>query len=283
MQDLYPGGLEEVELYAAVEPGESTDLFTRSGQGGRIALLQLKGVSPERHFLRKTLLRIYWDNEYQAAVNCPLGDFFGTSFGENLYCALPMGVTEQGGYCLFPMPFEEGARIEIVNQGGRTVTVRGRLALGPLPGPSNPRLVGRLRVGCDRRRPVAVDRGEDPARPEDACDLRQGALRLHPVERLGDGRHVRAVVFKSRLGALAPPVGDLGRLGARLGAPAHRVAGLDPDDSPGAAGPDPRGQARAAAQVDHEGGARPGGVPRDEVHDRGRRPRILPTLVPDTL
>ncbi len=54
------------------------------------------------------LLKIYWDQGGRAAVDCPLGDFFGSSFGETRYRALPMGRTEAGGYCLFPMPFRTG-------------------------------------------------------------------------------------------------------------------------------------------------------------------------------
>jgi hypothetical protein len=149
---LYPGDLENITLESTARPGEPAKIFTREGPG-RIALLMLKTSSRERHFLRKSLLKIYWDGSGIPAVCCPLGDFFGTSFGKNLYRALPMGMTAEGGYCLFPMPFEEGARIEIVNQGEGPLKVTGRLVLGPLPD-QGPWL--RFHAGWRRENPCAT-------------------------------------------------------------------------------------------------------------------------------
>ncbi|MFH2000779.1 MAG: glycoside hydrolase family 172 protein, partial [Planctomycetota bacterium] len=130
---LYPPeSLETVSLNATAEPDKPMDLFTRQGPG-RIVLLVLDGSSLNPHFLRTVLLKIYFDDAVQPAVDCPLGDFFGTAFGKNLYRALPMGMTEEGGYCLFPMPFDKGVRIELIQQGKHTVEIKGRVVLAPLP------------------------------------------------------------------------------------------------------------------------------------------------------
>jgi len=46
--------------------------------------------------LRKLVLRINWDGQKEPAVWCPLGDFFGTAPGANLYRSLLTGISEEG-------------------------------------------------------------------------------------------------------------------------------------------------------------------------------------------
>lgn len=67
--------------------------------------------------LRQLVLKITWDGDSEPAVWCPLGDFFGTAPGENRYRTLPTGMTEDGYYAFWYMPFAKGARIELVNDG----------------------------------------------------------------------------------------------------------------------------------------------------------------------
>jgi len=71
-------------------------------------------------YRRKLVLRMYWNNEKYPSVLCPLGDFFGQGWGEHYnYVSLPLCASPQDGKalnCYFPMPFIEGARIEIENQ-----------------------------------------------------------------------------------------------------------------------------------------------------------------------
>ena len=66
--------------------------------------------------LRKTVLRITFDDAEKPAVWCPAGDFFGTAPGVNLYKSLVTGMTEDGGYGLWYMPFAKKAVIELVNE-----------------------------------------------------------------------------------------------------------------------------------------------------------------------
>lgn len=62
--------------------------------------------------LRSTLLTIRADDEL--CVQCPLGDFFGTGPGRNVYASAPMQITKDGvGICLFPMPFAKSLKIAV--------------------------------------------------------------------------------------------------------------------------------------------------------------------------
>ena len=153
-EDIHPGAYREIPLAVSVPAGEGVALLDRTGNPGRIVLLELKASSLERHRGRKTLLRIFWDGEPQPAVECPLEDFFGTAFDSPPFAALPMGVTDRGGYCLFPMPFEQGARIEIENQGRMPVEVTGRIRIAPLPETEGTRL--RFHAGWRRENPCAT-------------------------------------------------------------------------------------------------------------------------------
>ena len=92
----------------------------------------------ERYALHNLVLRIFWDGQAQPDVELPLTAFFGTGFTRNLYNSLVMGTnlgTEMPGeftnegwfmYCYFPMPFTNGAHIEIENRNAeknRTIGV----------------------------------------------------------------------------------------------------------------------------------------------------------------
>ena len=65
--------------------------------------------------LRRLALRITWDGQDKPAVWCPLGDFFGTAPGENLYKSLTTGMTKDGYYSYWYMPFGKSAVVELVN------------------------------------------------------------------------------------------------------------------------------------------------------------------------
>ena len=64
------------------------------------------------------VLRMFWDNSSEPAVEAPLGDFFAAGFGQRGE-VLSLPVLVQGGdayNCFWPMPFSKHARIEIENQ-----------------------------------------------------------------------------------------------------------------------------------------------------------------------
>jgi hypothetical protein len=76
-------------------------------------------LTPADHdLLREITIQIRWDGERSPSVWSPLGDFFGTAPGANVYRSLPCGYTEDGWfYANWFMPFTNGAKINFVNEG----------------------------------------------------------------------------------------------------------------------------------------------------------------------
>lgn len=99
-----------------VAAGETKTLLEVEGPGC-ITHIWITSASVEAHWLRKALLKMYWDGEEEPSVLVPLGDFFGVGHAETtVYTSLPMIMAPgegQGFNCYLPMPFSTGARIEI--------------------------------------------------------------------------------------------------------------------------------------------------------------------------
>lgn len=104
--------------------------------GATFVMADLKGAGIVRHIWitiecddpmhrRNILLRMFWDGQAHPSVESPIGDFFGQGWGEFYnYVSLPLAAAPQGGRamnCYFPMPFGNGARIEVENQSDRPV------------------------------------------------------------------------------------------------------------------------------------------------------------------
>jgi hypothetical protein len=109
--DSAGGGNDKISL----APGQHTTILNVTGPGviNRI-LFSLDSRDP--YFLRKILVRIYWDDETAPSVDVPLGDFFGCGFQYTPYISQYLGMTSGGFVCYFPMPFEKSARMEIINE-----------------------------------------------------------------------------------------------------------------------------------------------------------------------
>ena len=60
--------------------------------------------------LRQLVLSISFDDEPTPAVWTPLGDFFGTAPGKNLYRSLPTGMTADGSLCVLVHAFRRSKR-----------------------------------------------------------------------------------------------------------------------------------------------------------------------------
>ena len=77
-----------------LEPGQTVRVAELAGPRA-ITALKVKMAFADRQDqmtgLRKTALQITWDGQAKPAVWCPLGDFFGTAPGENLYKSLTDG------------------------------------------------------------------------------------------------------------------------------------------------------------------------------------------------
>lgn len=74
----------------------------------------------EPDFLRKIILKIYWDGEVEPSVMAPVGDFFGMGHARTAnFVSAPLQMSPEDGKSFnsfFHMPFASGARIEVVSE-----------------------------------------------------------------------------------------------------------------------------------------------------------------------
>ena len=66
---------------------------------------------------REAILRIYWDAEVDASVNCPLVDFFCDPAGQFESVETVVLNKRRGFNCYFPMPYRKSARVELAYDG----------------------------------------------------------------------------------------------------------------------------------------------------------------------
>ena len=113
--------------YVTVPAGQTVVLADLPGTGTVHHIYMTVGCG-DRLFYRTTVLRMYWDGEATPSVEVPLGDFFGIAhakprfFSSALLSVNPGAPTFPGGgtlglNCYFPMPYADGARIEVTNAG----------------------------------------------------------------------------------------------------------------------------------------------------------------------
>ncbi|GAA0598662.1 DUF2961 domain-containing protein [Kribbella sandramycini] len=103
-----------------LEPGETAVLAEIDGSGviRHIWMTVPSGTAAGPWVLRDLVLRMWWDDAEQPAVEVPLGDFFCNGFGQRaLVTSVPIVVAPTGGMnCYFPMPFRRRARIELTSE-----------------------------------------------------------------------------------------------------------------------------------------------------------------------
>src|SRR5699024_1626322 len=79
----------------------------------------------EEYLHRKVIIRMYWDDEKNPSVEVPIGDFFGIGHGiTKNYVSAPFQMAPEDGKsmnCFLPMPFTEGAKIEIESNADNTL------------------------------------------------------------------------------------------------------------------------------------------------------------------
>ena len=122
------------------ETGANRDCWTIQ-KGESVTIAEVKGAGCINHiwitiaaadplYLRKMLLRMFWDGEELPSVETPIGDFFGVGHAlTSHFISLPLGMVfnQEGVHqraamnCWFPMPFAEGARIEVANESDEEV------------------------------------------------------------------------------------------------------------------------------------------------------------------
>jgi hypothetical protein len=117
---------------SSVAPGQTKVLMDVQGPGV-ITHIWITFLEPEPHPWAKNgsadhqqmLLRIYWDGKKRPAVEAPVGDFFANCFGKRSeVISLPVIVEDADSYnCFWRMPFRKSARIEIVNQSEKPISL----------------------------------------------------------------------------------------------------------------------------------------------------------------
>jgi len=146
-----------------VAPGERRVVASLRGPAAITAIrarMKFTDREDEMAALRRTVLCITWDGSDKPSVWCPLGDFFGTAPGENHYKSLATGMTDDGWYALWYMPFAESALVEWINEDGAERHAEFEIVQAPLAKP-----IERLaRFHCKWHRdvfPVTADRYPD--------------------------------------------------------------------------------------------------------------------------
>ncbi len=115
-----------------VPPGETHVLLNAKGPGA-ITHIWMTFLGPQPQGWAKEgsanhqemLLRMYWDDAKRPAVEAPVGDFFANCFGRRSeVISLPVIVEDADSYnCFWRMPFRRSARIEIVNQSAKPISL----------------------------------------------------------------------------------------------------------------------------------------------------------------
>ncbi len=121
--------------------GSSTVVYEAEGQGAlsefRVRLSDSDTLTDQQIWDRAQELSVsmYWDGETTPSVFAPLGDFFGTPTG-HAASMLTLGRAEDGWfYCYFFMPYADGARIVIENDGLYAANLTVSTATAPLSQP----------------------------------------------------------------------------------------------------------------------------------------------------
>jgi len=101
-----------------------TFTFARIEGSGAIQSMWIGGTAGRDHG-RLSILRIYWDDQEQPSVECPLGDFFTqgwNGFAQNN--SIPVSVNPNRGFnCFWQMPFHKSCRMTLENLTGKTVNL----------------------------------------------------------------------------------------------------------------------------------------------------------------
>jgi hypothetical protein len=95
----------------------------------------IKNREEEMAAMRRMMIEIRWDGQEKPAVLCPMGDFFGTAPGANYYKSLPLGITKDGAYCLWYMPFGKSAELRVINDDDKAWTLEYEITHAPLTKP----------------------------------------------------------------------------------------------------------------------------------------------------
>lgn len=115
--------IERTKFSVNLKSGRKANVFQKK-QGGRILGFKIGPASRFRGKARDVILRMFWDDSTVPAVEAPMSDFFGYSFGEPATRSLFLGTRNNKNYVYFPMPFDKRARIEVEFLGGSSKNIK---------------------------------------------------------------------------------------------------------------------------------------------------------------
>jgi hypothetical protein len=97
-----------------IKPGECREIANIEGSGA----IQQIWMTPTGNW-RYSIIRIYWDDQEQPSVECPVGDFFACGWGKFAPVnSLPICVNPGSAFnCYWEMPFRKRCRITFTNIG----------------------------------------------------------------------------------------------------------------------------------------------------------------------
>ncbi len=103
-------------------PAKSTHTVAEMAGPGAVTQIWLT-LFPDRW--RRTILRMYWDDEETPSIEVPVGDFFCSGWCQRAnITSLAVNVNPAGGFnCYWEMPFRRKARITLENLGDEATTV----------------------------------------------------------------------------------------------------------------------------------------------------------------
>ena len=95
-----------------IKPGETFTMAEIEGPGA----IQHIWMTPTGNW-RFSIIRIYWDDETEPSVECPVGDFFGMGWNEYAHLnSMPVTVNPGSAFnCYWVMPFRKKCRITMTN------------------------------------------------------------------------------------------------------------------------------------------------------------------------
>jgi hypothetical protein len=101
-----------------MQPGDTRTMADIQGAGA-ITHIWITIASKDEKHLKNLVLRMYWDGENSPSVESPIGDFFGLGHARYYqYSSLPIQIgVDRGLNCYWRMPFSDGARITVTNEG----------------------------------------------------------------------------------------------------------------------------------------------------------------------
>lgn len=137
-----PDGREGGGARCELEDGSARDDARNLGKGWKVnpcywltpgetvSIGQVQGMGAIKHIWMATsgtwrtlILRFYWDDSLEPAIECPLGDFFACGWekfspiASHAVCVNP----SSGFNCYWTMPFRKGFKITVENRGAEKI------------------------------------------------------------------------------------------------------------------------------------------------------------------